>query len=376
LEEWTNRALLASDPESIERVYVEVARGRLKIGEFIAPTTSEGQVLIQRGLDLARRLNDPDIQFLAAWHFIFSHLTTKHWRLACDVADEFSAKSRDGVSPRNQAMFNVFSGATRLLRSDRRGEDESIAELALLAERSQDAGLIVSTTGHRVIQLMLDGNLEEALDLASQSLSEWHESRVNAISLALPGVQVAAYMGRQLEPKHALEPYGYVIELGHATIDLQARVPLQASDQTADFQLESIYLQFMGAFLRFYIQQGDTSAIRTILAASSDLPSDGFTVSLCILSIGRVFGEAAAFVGDYDQARKQYEVALVSCRRLPHRPEAAVTALQLAELLLDHYPEEHAAAIGHLDFAIAELRDMKMQPALERALGRRGLLKA
>jgi hypothetical protein len=30
----------------------------------------------------------------------------------------------------------------------------------------------------------------------------------------------------------------------------------------------------------------------------------------------------------------------------------------------------------HLDFAIAEFRDMKMQPALERALGRRGLLKA
>jgi hypothetical protein len=50
--------------------------------------------------------------------------------------------------------------------------------------------------------------------------------------------------------------------------------------------------------------------------------------------------------------------------------------LQLAELLLDHYPDEHDAAIEHLDFAIGELRDMKMQPALERALGRRGLLKA
>ena len=50
--------------------------------------------------------------------------------------------------------------------------------------------------------------------------------------------------------------------------------------------------------------------------------------------------------------------------------------LELAELLLDHYPDEHDAAIEHLDFAIAEFQDMKMQPALERALGRRGLLKA
>jgi hypothetical protein len=45
-------------------------------------------------------------------------------------------------------------------------------------------------------------------------------------------------------------------------------------------------------------------------------------------------------------------------------------------VLLEHYPEERDAAIEHLDFAIAELTEMKMQPALERALRHRGLLKA
>ena len=58
------------------------------------------------------------------------------------------------------------------------------------------------------------------------------------------------------------------------------------------------------------------------------------------------------------------------------RPGTALTRLSLAELLLDRYPEERHAALEHLDFAIAEFREMKMQPALERALGRRGLLKA
>jgi hypothetical protein len=48
----------------------------------------------------------------------------------------------------------------------------------------------------------------------------------------------------------------------------------------------------------------------------------------------------------------------------------------LAELLLEHYPEERADALDHLDFAIEEFRAMKMQPALERALGHKGLLKA
>ncbi len=50
--------------------------------------------------------------------------------------------------------------------------------------------------------------------------------------------------------------------------------------------------------------------------------------------------------------------------------------LGLAELLLEHYPDERAEALDHLDTAIAELRDMKMQPALERALSHRAILKA
>jgi hypothetical protein len=58
------------------------------------------------------------------------------------------------------------------------------------------------------------------------------------------------------------------------------------------------------------------------------------------------------------------------------RAELGLCHLGLAEVLLDHYPDEHDAAIEHLDFAIAELQEIKMQPALERALGRRRLLKA
>ena len=57
-------------------------------------------------------------------------------------------------------------------------------------------------------------------------------------------------------------------------------------------------------------------------------------------------------------------------------PELTLSRLGLAELLLEHYPDERDAAIEHLDFAIAEFQDMKMQPALERALRHRGLLKA
>jgi len=58
------------------------------------------------------------------------------------------------------------------------------------------------------------------------------------------------------------------------------------------------------------------------------------------------------------------------------RPEVALTRLQLAELLIEHYPEERAGVPEHLDFAIAESRDLKMQPSLERAPRHKDILKA
>jgi len=61
--------------------------------------------------------------------------------------------------------------------------------------------------------------------------------------------------------------------------------------------------------------------------------------------------------------------------KLRFRREIPLTRLELAELLLEHYPDEKAEALEHLDFAIGEFREMKMQPALERALKQKENLK-
>jgi len=97
-------------------------------------------------------------------------------------------------------------------------------------------------------------------------------------------------------------------------------------------------------------------------------------VQLCAL--GRVPGAAAALLGEPTEARVDYQKALEDCQRIRFRPEIALIRLELAELLLEHYPQEQAEAHQHLDFAIAEFQEMKMQPALERALKHKGLLHA
>ena len=84
--------------------------------------------------------------------------------------------------------------------------------------------------------------------------------------------------------------------------------------------------------------------------------------------ISRHLGAAAALLGRHEEARHHYEEALKVAADLSFRPEIALIRLQLAELLLQHYPSEKAAALEHLELATKEFREMKMQPSLDRAL--------
>ena len=95
-------------------------------------------------------------------------------------------------------------------------------------------------------------------------------------------------------------------------------------------------------------------------------------------------------LGDRDAATGFYQQGLEVCQKVHFRPEIALIRLRLAELLLDEAltpplsqrereqdaQREREEALAHLDFAIEEFRVMKMQPALERALRHKGLLKA
>jgi tetratricopeptide (TPR) repeat protein len=103
------------------------------------------------------------------------------------------------------------------------------------------------------------------------------------------------------------------------------------------------------------------------------LYTTGLSFPTCII---RHLGGAAALLGRYDEACKHYMEAIRVCTEIPFRPELALSRLQLAELLLEHYPAEKKEALEHLDFAIKEFREMKMQPSLERALRHKDILKA
>ena len=92
--------------------------------------------------------------------------------------------------------------------------------------------------------------------------------------------------------------------------------------------------------------------------------------------IPRHMGGGAALLERYDEARKYYQEAIKVCTEMKFRPELALSRLELAELLLKHFPQEKSGAIAHLDFVIPEFRDKKMNTYLERALRHKEILKA
>jgi ATP/maltotriose-dependent transcriptional regulator MalT len=123
-------------------------------------------------------------------------------------------------------------------------------------------------------------------------------------------------------------------------------------------------------FLEAAVMTGHRSAAQLLLNRlardNHPLVTRGFWGG--ITSLDRLRGAAAALLGKIDEARQYYQKAIEICVEIRHRPELALSRLQLAELLLEHYPEEKKEALEHLDFAIREFREMKMQPSLERAL--------
>ena len=113
-----------------------------------------------------------------------------------------------------------------------------------------------------------------------------------------------------------------------------------------------------------------------ILAAALSVVAHLTSANLSQTCPARHLGAAAALLGEPEKARAYYHQALEACAKIRFRPEIALTRLQMADLILEHYPDERPEAMEHLEFAIGEFRDMKMQPSLERALRHREILRA
>ena len=283
-------------------------------------------------------------------------------------------------------MHNPWAGALAfpfLSHGHRDEAEEAMRVVQRTGERTRDSSLIQAGLYYEGVMAVLDGRFADALDLSQQLANKGRESGAEVRSRVLAQIVYRIpllYLGRGAEllatpvtleeDPVASGAYGavtlaYAGQLEEANL-LINQIMVQYHVLTEGTEIPAAILCYL---LEAAVLVSDTQAMAILCELLAVLPPMAF-VGTVFASPTRLMGTAVALLGKPDEARKYYAQALDICTKTRFRPEIALIRLSLAELLLEHYPDEHDAAIKHLDFAIAEFREMKMQPSLERALRR------
>jgi class 3 adenylate cyclase/tetratricopeptide (TPR) repeat protein len=382
--QWVHRADKYALPNTVHRVFADSAKGCLKCvrgiftGESSAMT--EGIRLFYGAMELARRLGDTSAFEMAVSLWLVFVRAPQHFeerlRLAEDlVKTSYTQSAIRGMYAAPWLLADVFFASGM-----REQAEEYCRELKRTASRTgQVHALLYSMAGDSVLATM-DGNVEEAAAMSSRMREHGRDlgtAEFGAVAASLCGVTPFLLLGKTAEAYDIAVAHKSTL-LAHIGKDAEAwelldkwvvgRPGIGSEDDENGATLDTALLE-AAALVRH------RKAAELLLNRLSGAGAYGIFINrqTCI---GRHLGAAAVFLGKPEEARTYYGQAMDLATKLRFRPEIALIRLQLAELLLDHYPAEREAAMEHLDFAIAEFREMKMKPSLERALRHKEILKA
>jgi DNA-binding CsgD family transcriptional regulator len=286
------------------------------------------------------------------------------------------------VSARSLALLLFYAGALELSCGDRTRAEELWTQVELLARRTHVVSARLYADHAGVILSIIDGDFEAASGQLEQFVRFADESgarirgRMFMLTLAFrPLLEtgraqewLAAFQEysrlRGASPEALFAPMAALCHahLGHLDT-ARALLGRQLDEAAHRSGPEYRELMVLLPLLEVAILLGHKSAVAT-LAHDLERVADLAVGDRAYTSAARVLGEAAASAGERLRARAYCEQALASCSRISFRPELALLHLELAELLVaDGHPE----ALTHLDTALRELGEMKMQPSLERA---------
>ena len=384
--QWASRSDEYSEPGTPDRVFADLA---MAVVRAIEGNSTDARVLVVRALELARKLDDPEALYRAATLFIQSppvQQEEERWGLVREMA----AHPHVGVAPRTLGPWLQVSVEVCTDWGDRARAERISEELSQLAERTYDATVIVRSLVAPSWAAFLDGRLEEAVSAAEGNRERAEELGAPAMGRLfafLMSFRPLLYLGRD-EAMAAMAAMPGKDDAGSRwPLFVMVRAYLGFRDEAEDglrrlmtehdvaLQGESLPTFSLVILLETAILVEDRK-LCTVLAQRLAPVAFLSNASVARTCPARHLGAAAALLGEPDKARGYYQQALEEAGKIRFRPEIALTRFQLAELLLEHYPDERAEAMEHLDFAVGEFRDMKMQPSLERALSHRDILKA
>jgi tetratricopeptide (TPR) repeat protein len=379
-QRWAERADRFAKPDTKERALADYAFGSMK---YSAGDVQLGRRLLVSSEELARRFGDQNVISMTGTAMQVFCTAPQHVSEIRTLAEEFWTNLRAGRQVAWVEIALMIAGSSYLFVGQRGRAEEVFRELRSRAEITGNFNLIIASQGMDAILLVMDGRIEEAVDLAKHIYSRGIENGMETVSRAYANYswrRASIYLGINPEELHydtVSGPLGcsFCAYLGqreevNKVLDNEIvnRPGVGTPNDEAAGATDILYLEASTIV-------GHIKAAKLLYdrLKGTEICTAGSLSPTCLQ---RHLGNAAALLGRYDESLQHYQEAIRVCSEMRFRPELALTRLQLAELLLEHYPDEKKDALEHLDFAIKEFREMKMQPSLERALRHKEILKA
>ncbi|HEY31557.1 MAG TPA: protein kinase [Dehalococcoidia bacterium] len=382
--QWTERADRYAKPDTVERAWADMSLGTVQLNAGHLRTAVR---LSRNALDLARRLGDPELFWWAAALYLFIASAPQHADERLHLAGQLMQASRKGVRMLI-AMWGLFMVGHAFLEAGQREHAESAwDEHREWAERTGQINLVRQAMDHEIIMATIDGRFEDASEIDKRRIALGEERGPERSGRELGHFRNLLYLGRDIDAFYDSLKFSsqdqwtfgnrilcpaYLGRKDEVATMLEQAVLNRPGIGSAEDEAAS---QFDIPCLEAAVLVEHREAAELLLGrlAGSGVRTGGRFAVTCV---DRHLGAAAALLDRPEEARNHYQEAIRVATDMRFRPELALTRLQLAELLLKHYPDEKSDALEHLDFAINEFREMKMQPSLERALRHKEILGA
>jgi tetratricopeptide (TPR) repeat protein len=391
---WTEAFDGYAPPDTIERAWADEALAGKKMA---SGDVSGVWPLSYQNTLLARKLGDASAFVNCGGTYLgYCPFTVEYVEEARQIANEMR-RVWDKADPFSMA-WGMESTGSFFLRLGERREGEAIhgeqMESPRLARLPASRYLFPSL---RACYYIMDGQLQEGARCYDDVLrlgAEMGAPLVAAIHAGRVGPRLGGYLGWGRQGLTHFEEWAqaanlsaydseplpahiraYYLVCGGEKAEVAAMLGEVADHYAAEPEKTSHHFAALVLLLEAAVLANHKRATEILfnLLAGTVYKTTGLYYPTCV---ARHLGGAAALLGRYREARKHYGEAIRVCTDMRFRPELALTRLQLAELLLKQYPKERAAALEHLDFAVKEFQNMKMQPWLERALRHKEILKA
>ncbi len=376
---WAERA----EPETTDRIEADVAMAgpRYSAREYL-----EAWRLVNQALSLAHQLGEPEYVVTCNWQLLGWTWPPQYQKELFEIARRSADSPVPDVDPRLRGEFLGTILKFLLAAGDGDRAWRMWDEYIEFVERTNIPLLRTLALAGDIKMKTFLGELESAVETIDRLIVRSRELGSAAVGLqmaATRGFIPLLHLGR---PDDALA----IIPQAGRNVGLEAEVPSSTllpefssvhalchayagrpTEAHENFDLAMAWIEESLAERRASVT--DLSILLETAVLLKDVGvANRLAEQLEVIAgspgIARRLGEAAVLSADWNKAQEYFHKALEVSINTRDRPETALSRFDMAELLLGHGPGQRDEAMEHLDFAVAEFQDMKMQPSLARAL--------